>query len=297
MDVIDGMRCFAAVVERRSFTGAARALGLRTNLVSKYVRQLEERLEVRLLNRTTRSLSLTEAGQAYFSRCLSLLEEFDELEAAVQDRHASLKGTLRVTAPNSLGVEMLMRAVTGFMMANPGLSIDLRLTDRFINIVDEGYDLAIRVGGLKDSSLIARRLGPVPSHLCASPAYLERHGTPLSPEDLTGHTCLIDSNFSGGTLWPFTVEGEQLQVNVKGRIRVNSVIAVREAALMGAGIALMPGYEVADDIEKGKLVSLLEDHMTGELAMFAVYPHSRHLAAKSRAFTDYLAAFFAAKAA
>lgn len=292
MDVIDGMRCFATVVGSKSFTGAAGQLGLSTNLVSKYVRQLEERLGVRLLNRTTRSLSLTEAGQAYYERCVILLEDFDQLESAVQDRHESVKGKLLVSAPNSLGVQALMGGVSEFLNQQTDISIELRLTDRFVNIIDEGFDLAIRIGELPDSSLIARRLGPVPSFICASPDYLERNGVPEHPKDLENHICLIDTNFQGGSQWPFEHGNKRIHVNVKGRIRVNSVVAIREAALKGNGIGWCPGFEVARDIEDGRLISLLEDHVLQKLAIYAVYPHNRHLAAKIRAFVDFLVGYF-----
>mgnify|MGYP001278541052 CR=1 FL=1 len=293
MDVIDAMRCFAAVVGCKSFTGAAAQLGLNTNLVSKYVRQLEERLGVRLLNRTTRSLALTEAGQAYYERCLTLLEDFDELEAGVQDRHDSVKGHLLVSAPGSLGVEMLMRGVTAFIEQHPQITIELRLSDRFVNIVDEGFDLAIRIGELPDSSLIARRLAPIPSFVCASPAYLAAHGTPEHPKDLDSHHCVIDTNLHGGAHWPFRHKGRRMPVKVKGAIQVNSVVAIRRAVLEGGGIAWCPGFEIARDIREGRLVSLLEPFLENRYGIYAVYPHNRHLAAKIRAFVDFLVLFFA----
>lgn len=295
MDVVDGMRCLVAVVDERSFTAAAARLGHSTNLVSKYVRQLEERLDVRLLNRTTRSLSLTEAGQAYYERCIILLEDFDQLELAVQDRHGSLKGHLLVTAPTSLGVEILMRGVTDFIKQNPDISIELRLADRFVNIIDEGFDMAIRIGELEDSSLIARRLGPIPSFICASPEYLHKHGSPETPQDLEQHQCLIDTNYQGGSQWPFLLNGQRINVNVQGRIRVNSNVAIREAALKGGGIAWCLGYEIARDIEQGRLISLLGDHIQQSIGIYAVYPHNRHLAAKIRVFVDFLVDHFAAR--
>lgn len=293
MDVIDAMRCFTSVVKARSFTKAAAQLGLSTNLASKYVRQLEERLGVRLLNRTTRSLALTEAGQAYFDRCIVVLEDFDQLEAAVQHRHQALKGHLLVSAPNSLGVEILMRGVTAFIQQQPDISIELRLSDRLVNIVDEGFDLAIRIGELSDSSLIARRLGSIPSFVCASPEYLAAHGTPQHPDDLGDHICLIDTNYQSGTHWPFVDQGQRVRVNVQGRIRVNSVVAIREAALRGGGIAWCPGFEVARDIKLGRLTPLLQPFLDQSLGIYALYPHNRHLAAKIRAFVDFMVVFFA----
>ena len=293
MDVIDGMRCFAQVAASGSFTAAGRKLGLSTNLTSKYVRQLEERLGVQLLNRTTRSLALTEAGKAYYGRCIRLLEDFDQLESAVQDRHITPKGNLLVSAPQSLGIKVLMQAVNAFMDEHTGMSVELRLSDRYVNIIDEGFDLAIRIGELADSSLIAKRLGPVPVALCASPDYLARRGHPQHPDDLTQHDCLLDTNFQGGAKWPFEHQGKRFHVTVKGRFRANSIVAMREAVLSGAGIALCPGFEIDRDIREGRLVSLMQEYVPQHVGIYALYPQNRHLAVKIRVFVDYLSRHFA----
>ena len=293
MDTIDGMRTFVAVVNAGSFTAAAERLNLSQALVSKYVGQLESRLGVRLLNRTTRRLSLTEVGRAYFERCVQLLESFDELEAVVQARHTAPRGQLRITAPVTLGELYLAPVIVEFLRAQPGISVDLRLSDRFVDLVDEGLDLAIRMGELKDSRLVARRLGSSRLVLCAAPDYLARAGTPAHPRELTGHACILDSNIRSFPSWPFQENGERFNVRVNGRLVVNSPRAARETTLAGEGIALCPDFVVGADLRDGTLVALLETFAVADRGIYALYPHSRYLAAKVRAFVDFLVACFA----
>lgn len=292
MDTIDGMRTFAAVVTAGSFTAAADRLGTSTKLTSKYVRQLEERLGVQLLNRTTRSLALTEVGQAYFERCVHLLEEFDELEAAIQDRQSAPRGRLLVSASTAFGESYLTRAIAGFLSEQPDISIDLRLTDRFVNIVDEGFDLAIRIAKMDDSSLIARKIVPMHIILCASPEYLAEHSTPQQPGDLTRHNCIVDTNFKKGANWPFMIEGKMTTISVQGMFLVNSATSAREMALAGQGIALCPSHVIGDDLQSGHLISLLKNYDAFDPNLYAVYPHNRHLATKVRVFVDYLVKYF-----
>ncbi|MDX2266170.1 MAG: LysR family transcriptional regulator [Hyphomicrobiales bacterium] len=294
MDTLTAMRAFTAVAAAGSFTAGAEKLGLATNLASKYVGQLETRLGVRLLNRTTRRVSLTEAGRAYLERCTGLLEEFDTLEAAVQDRQARPSGTLTMAAPVTFGEKYLAPALADFMEAEPGVSIDLRLSDRFVNLVDEGFDLAIRIAELQDSSLIAKRLAPARIVACASLDYLRRAGAPQHPAELAAHACIIDTNFRAGPVWPFLVEGERITVKVSGRFAVNSGEAIRALVLRGAGVALCPAYIVGEDIKAGRLVPILASFEAFALGVYAVYPHNRHLAAKVRAAIDFLARRFAA---
>lgn len=294
MDTIDGMKTFVAVVKEGSFTAAAVRRDMSTALVSKYVGLLEDRLGARLLNRTTRSLTLTEVGSAYFERCQQLLDDFDELEASVQDHDASPRGTLIVSAPVTFGEMYLTDAISQFLTRHPDVAIDLRLTDRFVNLVDEGVDVAIRIAELEDSSLIARRLAPIRIVLCASPAYLQRHGTPRRPDDLLAHGCIVDRNFRRGSLWSFKENGEHKVVQVAGRFTVNNAESVRRMLLADLGIGLIPTFAVGRDIQQGGLKVLLQEYEASELNVYAMYAHNRHLAAKVRAFVDFAAGTFGA---
>jgi len=292
MDTITGMRTFCAVATEESFVRAAERLGISPALTSKYVGQLEERLGVRLLNRTTRSLALTENGKAYFKRCLDLIENFDELEASIEDNQLTPRGHLLVTAPTTFGETHLSDAVATFLEKYPDIIIDMRLSDNFVNIVEEGFDLAIRVGELKDSTLIAKKLAPSSSFLCATPEYLEKNPTPVHPDDLAGHNCIIDTNFKGGNQWSFMVDGNKIIVRVDGRLKVNSATATRSMLLKHLGVGYCPGYVVAKDLSAGRLVPLLEDNIAFDSGLYVVYPHSRYLAAKVRVFVDFLTNYF-----
>lgn len=288
MDTVAVMRTFIAVVESGSFTGAAARLDISTALASKYVTRLETRLGVRLLTRTTRSLSLTELGRVYFEQARELIEDFDELEASIENRHATPSGRLQISAPVTFA-EMHLTAIVGqFLDRYPSISVDLRLTDRFVNLVDEGVDLAIRIGELADSNLMARRLSTVRIIPCASPAYLERHGTPTEPSDLAKHACIVDTNFNQVADWPFIVDGEHTSVQVTGRFGVNSARALRRLILDGYGIGVVPTYAIGDAIASGEAVPLLTDFEPQPMAAYAVYPYQRHLAAKVRTFIDFL---------
>lgn len=287
MDTIDGMRTFCAVVGAGSFTGAAERLEMSTALVSKYVGKLEERLGARLLNRTTRSLTLTEIGRVYVERCRQVIDDFDELESAIQDRYSTPIGNLIISAPVTFGEMYLTPAISDFLEQQPKVTIDLRLTDRFTGLVDEGIDVAIRIAELEDSTLIARRLAPARIVACATPSYLELHGVPSDPSDLAYHNCIVDTNFRNGSLWVFMVEGERKTVKLEGRFTVNNAGAARRMLLSGAGIGLIPSYVVGDDIKKGQLVRVLDEFETFNLGVFAVYANNRHLATKVRTFVDF----------
>ncbi|MCT4657194.1 MAG: LysR family transcriptional regulator [Cohaesibacter sp.] len=293
MDILTGMRTFCAVVEERSFVRAAQKLEISAALTSKYVAQLEERLGARLLNRTTRSLALTEEGQAYFERCSQILDQFDEMEAAIKDKQGKPHGRLLVSAPISLGESHLSAAIAQFLQLHEGISIELRLSDRFINIVDEGFDLAIRMGQLGDSSLIARKLAPMYAATVASADYLAQHGEPKHPSELTGHECIHDTNFLGGKLWPYQNEEGEWTIPTSGRFAVNSAQAARAAALANVGIAALPRYIVKKDIDEGRLIEILPDYMRASGAVYALYPHNRHLAMKVRVFVDFMVRYFA----
>ena len=293
MDILTAMRSYAAVVSAGSFTAAAERLGISKALASKYVGQLENHLGVRLLNRTTRRLSTTEAGRAYFERCLQLLDEFDELEAAIRDQQASPRGKLLVAAPVTFGESYLTPMVADYLQQYPGVSIELVLADRYVNIVDEGFDLAIRIGDLADSSLFARRLARTRGVACATPKYLAEAGMPTHPSELASHACILDTNFDNAEKWPFVENGKSFHVSVNGPFRVNNAVAVREMLLAGRGIALCPDYVIADALGDGRLQPVLSEFAALSYGIHAVYPHSRYLAAKVRGFIEFLQERFA----
>lgn len=292
MDLIDGMRTFAQVVASGSFTGAAEQRGVSKKLVSKYIAALEAHLGTRLLHRTTRSLSLTEAGALYHVRCVQLLEDLDALENDLQSETARPRGKLLVSAPVTFGEMHLVPLIAEFKSRYPEIAVELRLNDRYVSLVDEGFDLAIRIGELEDSGLIARRLAPAPILVCAAPAYLDRSGMPQLPEELKDHACILDSNLRSGAAWPFLIGGRKKNVAVTGGVTVNSARSSRDLALRGHGIAFCPAYVVAPDIERGTLVPLLTDFNALDLSIYAVYDSNRNLAPKVRAFVDFLAAAF-----
>ena len=287
------MQAFMAVAQEGGFTAAGRRLGKSKALVSKHVGALEERLGVRLLNRTTRRVSLTEAGELYLHRSGTLLEDFDALEESVRGAHGTPSGLLRVGAPKTLGEIPLTRLITRFLSENPEIDMELLLNDRFVDLVEEGIDVAVRVTEPQDSSLIARRIAPVRMVACAAPAYLARYGRPDAPEDLEAHACIVDTNLREPSRWSFEVEGRRVMVQVQSRLRVNSALAVREAVLAGAGIGLCPSFAITADLAAGRVLVLLEPYEAAASAVYVMYPHRRFVPAKVRAFVDYMAAHLA----
>ncbi|MBG6159429.1 DNA-binding transcriptional LysR family regulator [Labrenzia sp. EL_159] len=286
MDAITRMRCFIQVVDSSGFSAAAREMGRSKALVSKYVGELEDELGVRLLNRTTRQVSLTEVGEAYYKEAAEILQRIDDLQASVQSSHQEVRGRLRVSAPRSM--EMLDRAMMEFVVRYPEIYLDLRLEDRFVDLVEEGFDIAVRVTQLEDSSLIARKVAPIRTVVCASPQAIEKYGTPNVPSDLASRPCIIDTNYRFKQNWAFEVDGERQSVAVKGPVEVNSGSAAREAALCHLGFLRAPLFFIYEDIEKGDLKIILEAYEEPTPGIYAVYPHRRHLSAKVRAFVDFL---------
>jgi DNA-binding transcriptional LysR family regulator len=293
MDKIETMRAFMAVAQEGSFTAAARRLGLSTKLVSKYVAQLEAKLSTQLFNRTTRSVALTSVGTAYLERCRPILEQIDELEDLVQERQTSLAGPIRITAPTGFGSTNLTEALVPFMQANREVEIELRLSDNRVALVEEGFDLAIRVGTLRDSTLIAKKLGDMPLIICASPRYLSAHGRPSNPMALATHNCLIDENHSDATAWRFRSDSRESVVKVAGTFHTNSPAAIARLAVGGLGIARCPRYVVAADLMERKLEQLFPDYATDGFGLYALYPPNRHLTARVRSLIDHLAIRFA----
>jgi len=292
MDTLTRMQAFVQVVEAGGFSAAARRAGKSKALLSKYVRDLEDELGVRLLNRTTRQLSPTEVGQAYHREAVDILQRLEDLSASVLDSHSDARGHLRVSAPRSFGDAELGGAILEFMAQQPDITVDLRLDDRFVDLVEEGFDVAIRVSEPADSSLIARRLANFRVVCCAAPSWVEKHGRPKVPNDLLGLPAIADTNARNWSHWPFQVDGERQVVNVSPRMNVNSPQVVAEAAIAGLGVARVPLFAVRAAIFDGRLEALLEDFELKSLAVNAVYPHRRHLSGKVRVFVDFLVGWF-----
>lgn len=289
MDRIETFRALVAVVDTGSFSAAAERLGISPQLASKYVKALEAELDLQLLYRTTRRLALTEAGRAFLPRCRQLVEDFDALRRSARREDSEPRGALTITAPVTFGERVLSGVVHDFVEAHPEVSVELKLTDRRLDLVEEGLDLAIRIGMLEDANLIVRRLGSVPVACCAAPGYLARAGRPDHPADLARHACILDSNFQEPRNWRFRLPEGPATVKVAGRITVNSAEAAGRLAVTGAGVALIPAYVVADAITSGQLEVLFEGQPDYDLGIYAAYLPSRHLAAKVRRFVDFLA--------
>ncbi len=289
MDKIDRMRAFALVAKHASFTLAARRLGRSARLISKYVADLEDSLGVQLLNRTTRSVSLTDAGATYLAMCEPLLDGFDELEETVKNAQKSLRGVIRISAPTGFGSVRLAPSLAAFATKHPEVEIDLNLSDRRVSIIDEGLDLAIRIGPMRDSSLKVRQFGPMPLVICASPAYLARAGTPEHPSALATHECILDSNATEPTIWRFNIEGKELAVPVNGRLQGNAPAASARLAAAGVAIARCPAYTVADVLKSGELVELFAEHRVTPYVVAALFPQNRRLTTRVRALIDHLA--------
>ena len=260
MENLADIAVFVRVVERGSFTLAAEDLELSRAVVSKYLSRLEERLAVRLLNRTTRRLSLTEAGAALFEASRGAIERIEEAEAAVARFQKAPRGRLRVSAPMSFGILHLGSVVADFASAQPAITLDLKLDDRYVNLVEEGFDLAIRIGTLTDSSLVARKLASTRTVACASPDYLAEHGTPETPEDLAAHECLVYSYSTTANVWRFTAaDGREIPVALTGTFRINNGIVLAEAAAAGRGVVVSPTFYVGPMLRAGRLRRILAD--------------------------------------
>lgn len=290
MDTLSRMRAFVDVVEAEGFSAAARKVGKSKALLSKYVRELEDELGALLLNRTTRQLSLTEAGHTYYARAVELLRDVEDLAESVRDSSGDVRGRVRLSAPRTFADAPVGQSLIDFAKAHPDITLEINLDDRFVDLVEEGFDLAIRITKLSDSSLIAKRLAPFRVVLCASPELIATHGEPKSPQDLTHLPCIVDTNSRYRQNWPFRDEdGEIVNVPVTGRIEVNSPMTARAAAISGLGFAVLPDFIADPEVEAGRLVPLLQDNAANGAGIYAIYPHRRYLPAKVRAFVDYLA--------
>ncbi|MEL0653915.1 LysR family transcriptional regulator [Pseudoalteromonas issachenkonii] len=296
MDTIIGIKTIIAVVETGSFTAAGDRLGLSKALVSKYVGIVEQDLGVRLFNRSTRRISITEAGQSYYTSVVPVIESYSEMLDNLSGQTALASGKLRVSAPVSFGESNLAPLMPELLNRYPDLSIDLVLSDKTIDLLEEGVDLAIRIGSVSDSNLIARQITSYPLILCASAEYIQRFGAPASVNELEQHATVIDSNFKIGRHWPLvSPSGEALTANVNSRVSVNNPQAVKEVVVAGGGIGLIPEIVVRDDIASGNLVQVMADYKTFEFGLFAIYPHRKFVAQKVTSFIQFLFENFEAR--
>lgn len=297
MDRFNALRVFAQVVESGGFSKAADRLGLSTTAVSRQVAELEAHLQTRLLNRTTRRLSLTESGQAFYGRAVQLLHDLQEAEQEASKAAITPRGTIRLTTSIRFGMRQVEPAIAGFLARHPEVKFDVQLSDRIVDLVEEGFDLAIRIGSGGAENLVARRLGDTRLVACASPGYLARHGTPATPQDLARHNCFTYEYAAPRSQWRFRgPDGAEHAVRVAGTVHSNSGDLNAALAADGAGIACEPDFIVADELRDGRLVALLPGYATALSAIYAVYPTRRHLSAKVRLFVDYLIERFAAPA-
>jgi DNA-binding transcriptional LysR family regulator len=293
MDRLASITAFIRVVENGGFTAAARHLDLSATMVSNHIQELEDRLGARLLNRTTRKVSLTEIGRAYYERSVHILADLDEADRAAGALQATPRGRLRVHCHPSLG-RFIAPVVVAYLRDNPEVSVDLRRGDQMIDLLEEEFDLAIRPYMPPDSSLMVRRLADWRHVLCCSRSYLETHPEPVSPADLSAHNCIRFAFYQFGDEWHFmNPDGGPLMVRVTGNLVTSDTELMRRAIVAGLGVALIAPYNIHEEVQAGSVVPLLRNYPTQEFSIAAVYPHRRHLAAKVRVFIDALARLFA----
>lgn len=290
MDRFSDMQMLVSVVEAGSISAAAERLNIAKSAVSRRLAELEARLGVSLIQRTTRRLNLTDSGRTYYARCVAILADVEDAESAVSQAHGALKGNLKVALPLAFGLLHLAPLIQEFMARHPDVRFELDFNDRQIDLMQEGFDLAIRIATLEDSSLIARRLAPIRHIVCASPDYLARHGAPRVATELAQHVCLAYSNVRDPGLWHYRgPDGASGQVRVPIRLAASSGEFLMQAALAGEGLVLLPSFYVHEKLRSGQLRLLLTDHVWPELAAYAVYPPTRHLSRRARVFIDFLA--------
>ncbi|WP_315838117.1 LysR family transcriptional regulator [Bradyrhizobium prioriisuperbiae] len=294
MDKLEGLRAFVKVVELGSFSEAGRTLRLSRSVVSKYIGELEHQLGVQLLNRTTRHVSATENGQAYFERVIGVLSDLDAADQAVTDLQATPRGLLRVNAPMSFGTLQLGPAIADFMALYPELRIQLTLSDEQVDPVQDGLDVTLRIAELEASSLIARKIMPIDRVICASPDYLQSHGVPKHPAELRDHTCLTYGYLSTGNQWKLSGRDGDHWIQPSWTLCVNNAEVLRDAAIKGRGIALLPTFIAGEALGQERLRTLLTNYHAPPLTLYAIYPPTRHLALKVRLFIDFLVERFSA---
>jgi len=289
MNRFENMDTFIRVVETGSISAAADRAGVAKSAVSRRLKELEEHLGVQLFLRTTRRMNLTDSGRAYYHQCVRILEDVLEAELATSQAHGTLKGRLKVALPQTFGVMHMGPAINEFLLENPQIEFELDFNDRSVDLMQEGFDLAIRIAKLPDSSLIARRLAPIKHLLCASPAYLEKHGVPQTLDDLANHQCLVYSLIRDSEHWLFnSPQGELEKIKIHPYLKTSSGEFLRNAAVDGLGLVYLPSFVVFEEIERGTLVPLLHEHTRSNLSAYAIYPQTRHLSRRVRAFVDFL---------
>lgn len=292
MDLLSGIKAFVTTVDQGSFSQAARELGASKATVSKQVAGLEDHLRVRLLHRTTRKLNLTDEGRLYVERARKILEDLEDAEDAISPSGTEPRGRLRISAPHTFGAMHLSQVLAAFAERYPLVHLDIEFADRLVNLVDEGYDVAVRISRLQDSSLIARRIAPVAMTLCAAPGYWQVHGKPSHPRELGDHKAIVYSYLSTPGEWQFREAGKTFSVKVGGNLTTNNDVVLRSAAVQGLGIFYGPRFIVSHGLYKGELETALEDFCADPLAVYALYPSNRNLSPKVRAFVDFLVEWF-----
>jgi DNA-binding transcriptional LysR family regulator len=304
MDRFEAMNVFCKVVELGSFAAAAERLDISTSATSRMIAQLETTLHARLLNRTTRRISLTEDGRGYYERCLQLLSDLEEAEESVGNASVELRGTLRLTAPISFGAWHLAPAIADFSRLHPQVKFDISLSDQQIDLVEEGLDLAIRVGALGSQNLVARPIGKARMMLCAAQDYLNAHGIPQTPGDLPKHQCLTYAYASDNHVWRFADPAEKgskregkgpISVRVGGNTHSNNGLLLRELAAQGMGLTMAPDFILQSAVDEGRLVEVMTQWAPAPLTIYAAYPSRKHLSAKVRGFAAFLQEWLAAK--
>lgn len=294
MDRFEAMNIFCKAVEQGSFAAAAERLNLSTSAVSRQIAQLEGLLQARLLNRTTRRISLTDDGRAYYERCLQVLSDLEEAEELVGNARTTLRGTLRLTAPISFGIWHLSYAIADFTRDQPEVKFDISLSDQQVDLVEAGLDLAIRVGDLGTQNLVARTIGKARLMTCAAPAYLAQHGVPQTPADLSKHHCLTYAYNTDIHLWKYLSKQNQVEeVRVSSALHANNGIMLRELAVQGMGVVRGPDFFLQSAVDQHQLQEILQDWVPAPLNIYAAYPSRKHLSAKVRGFTSFLQTWLA----
>ncbi len=288
VDPLEGLASFITVAKHLSFTKAAEELGMSRATVGAQVQALEAKLGVRLLQRSTRAVALTEAGAAYFQSLVGIIPQVREAERAAQSYQEEVVGRLKMTVPPEFAQLHMAPIIAEFLKRNPSVSIDISFSHRAVNLIDEGYDLAIRGTIAIEPNLITRHIGDSPLIICAAPEYLEKHGRPDNPIDLTKHACLHFSGLRWGNVWNLKRDGQTLRIPIVPRYLANDGITLRDVALAGAGLTLLPMFEIGPEIRDGRLVRVLDDWELGSVPIHAVYPANKNIASKVRRFTDFL---------
>jgi DNA-binding transcriptional LysR family regulator len=289
MNRFENMGTFIRVVEAGSISGAADRLGVAKSAVSRRLKELEKHLGVELFHRTTRQMNLTDTGRAFYHQAVRILDDVLEAELATSQAHGTLKGSLKIALPSSFGLMHMGPVINDFLKEHPQIEFDLDFNDREVDLIQEGFDLAIRIANLPDSSLIARRFAPVNTVMCASPDYLELMGIPQSPDELIEHQCLVYSLLRDFEYWHLTDdEGNQIKAKIWPYLKASTGEFIRDAAVEGRGIVLIPTFIVYKEIERGTLVPVLKDYKSFQINAYAIYPQTRHLSQRVRAFVDFL---------